>query len=286
MQQYRRLFKFLKPYLPQVLGGAVCTLFVTLSTLAIAPLAGAAFNAIGEKDFFWLNIAAISIIGLYFVKGVFLYGQDYLSSYTANRVIIDLREKVYASLQGQSLDFYSRWHTGELISRLMNDINMLQTTVLVVFATFIPQAVLLLGLLGYVFWLNWRLSLLTLISLPLIIQVIRMFGSEIRHISEGVQQKTADITTHAQETISQIRVVKSFTMEESEVKHFHAENNRAFQITMKAVQILSTQNPVIALLQSIAAVAIVWFGGMQIINGDPAAADFVCDRLGNHDRSG
>jgi subfamily B ATP-binding cassette protein MsbA len=94
-----------------------------------------------------------------------------------------------------------------------------------------------------------------------------MFAAELRHISERVQQKTADITSHVQETVSQIRVVKSFTMEKEEIKKFTAENNKAFDITMRAVQILSTQNPVIALLQAVAAVGIVWYGGMEIING-------------------
>lgn len=268
MRQYTRLFKYLRPYFPQLFGSAVCTAFVTGCTLAIAPLAGAAFGAIGNKDLFWLNAAALSIIGIYILKGFFLYGQEYLSYLTANRVTVDLRVSLYEHLQAQSLDFYGKWHTGEIISRMMNDIATLQNTILTAFASLIPQSVLLIGLLVYIFWLNWGLSLLTLIALPLIVQVIRMFGVEIRHISERVQQKAADITSHVQETISQIRVVKAFTMEKEETKKFTAENEKSFNITMRAVQILSTQNPVIAFLQAMAAVGIVWYGGMQIIRSD------------------
>jgi len=267
VNQYRRLAKFLKPYLSQIIGASCCTVFVAASTLLVAPMAGMAFKAIGEKDLMLLNLSALGIIGLYVIKGIFTYGQEYLSYYASNRVIIDLRSRVYQHLQNQSLDFFSQWHTGELISRIMNDISILQTTILTSFTAIIPQSVLLVGLVVYIFWLNWRLSLLTLIALPLIIQVIRMFAAELRHISEKVQEKAADITTHLQETLSQIRVVKSFTMEKEEIKKFDQENERAFNITMRAVQILSTQNPVIALLQAIAAISIVWYGGMEIING-------------------
>lgn len=247
--------------------GSACTVLVTGTTLLIAPLAGYAFQAIGEKNLTLLNLSAASIIGLYVLKGVFTYGQEYISYFVANRVIVDLRVKLYKHLQSLSLDFYSKWNTGELTSRMMNDISVLQTTILNCGTAIIPQTVLLFGLLIYIFWLNWRLSLLTLIALPLIIQVIRMFATELRHISERVQQKAADITSHVQETVSQIRVVKSFTMEKAEIAKFQGENDKSFTITMKAVQILSTQSPIIALLQATAAVGIVWYGGMEIING-------------------
>jgi subfamily B ATP-binding cassette protein MsbA len=268
MQQYRRLVNFLKPYVIYIIGASICTVVVAATTVLIAPMAGYAFKAIGDKDFMWLNLSAAGIIGLYVVKGLFAYGQDYFSYYVTNRVIVDLRTRLYEHLQDLSLDFYSKWHTGELISRIMNDIATLQNTLLVSFTAVVPQSILLVGLIGYIFWLNWRLSLLTLIALPLIIQVIRMFAAELRHISERAQQKTADITSHLQETISQIRVVKSFTMEGEEIKKFTSENDKAFGITMRAVQILSTQNPVIALLQAIAAVSIVWYGGIEIIKGN------------------
>jgi len=268
MQLYARLFKFLKPYAFQVVMVSACMISAAASTLLIAPLAGSAFKAIGDKNIFWLNLSALGVIGLYIFKGLFTYGQEYLSQFIANRVIVDLRVRIYSHLQLLSLDFYSRWHTGELISRIMNDITSLRTTVLNSFSAIIPQAILLIGLLIYIFWLNWRLSLLTLIALPLIVQVIRLFAAEIRLISEKIQQKTADITSHVQETISQIRVVKSFSMEKQEINKFAAENSAAFNIAMRAEKILATQNPVISFLQALAAVGIVWYGGIEIIGGN------------------
>jgi subfamily B ATP-binding cassette protein MsbA len=267
LPEYKRLIKFLKPYLPQIIGTWCCTVLVTAATLLIAPLAGSAFKAIGDQDLMLLNVSALGVIGLYVLKGLFTYGQEYLSYLVANRVIVDLRVRLYEHLQELSLDFYGRWHTGELLSRMMNDIANLQLTILTSFTAIIPQSILLVGLLIYIFALNWQLSLLTLVSLPLIVQLMRWFAAGLRRIGEKVQQKTADITAHVQETVSQIRVVKSFTMEKAETAKFRAENERAFKINMGAVQILATQNPVIALLQAAAAVGIVWLGGLQIVNG-------------------
>lgn len=268
MQLYRKLFKFLKPYFPQILGATLCTAAVTGFTLLIAPLAGLVFKTIGDKNLSLLNLSALGMIFLFLFKGIFAYGQEYLSYFVVHRVIVDLRDKLYEHLQDLSLDFYSKWNTGELVSRVMNDIATLQTTLFAGFVTIIPHSLLLLGLLIYIFWLNWKLSLLTLIALPLIVQAIRIFAREIREISEGVQQKAADITSHLEQTISQVKVVKSFSREKSEIKKFKGETEKSFNISMRAVQILATQNPVIALLQTMAVVAIVWYGGVEIIKGN------------------
>ncbi|MFA5839043.1 MAG: ABC transporter ATP-binding protein [Candidatus Margulisiibacteriota bacterium] len=267
MKLYSRLLSNLRPYLSQIITASVCTILVTASTLLVAPMAGMVFKAIEEKSFSTLNLTAIGIIGLYFVKGIFAYGQEYWSNFVVHRVIIDLRNKLYEHLNEMSLDFYAKWNTGELVSRIMNDIATLQTTLMASFITIVPQSLLLIGLIGYIFWINWRLTLITLIALPLIIQVIRYFAQEIREISEGIQQKAADITSHVEETISQIRVVKSFSMEQKEIGKFKQETEKSFNINMRAVQILATQSPVIALLQTAAVVGIVWYGGIEIIQG-------------------
>lgn len=267
MKLYAKLLKFVKPYLAQLIGVSLCTAAVTGTTLGIAPLAGYVFKVIEEKNILMLNLAALGMIGLFFLKGLFVYGQEYLSAFIVQKVIKNLRVSLYEKLQDHSLDFFSKWNTGELISRVMTDISTLQMTLTTGFTTLIPHSILLVGLLGYIFWLNWKLSLLTFIALPLIVQVIRIFAKEIREISEGVQQKTADITSHLHETISQIRTVKAFTMEDKEKAKFESESEKNFNLTMRAMQILATQSPVIALLQTIAVVAIVWYGGMEIING-------------------
>jgi len=268
MKLYARMLKFLKPYTIYIVGSLICTIFVSGTTLLIAPLAGYVFQVIGDKNLAMLNMGALAMILLFVFKGAFQYGQEYLSYFVVHRIIVDLRNNLYEHLQDHSLDFFHKWDTGELVSRIMADIQTLQITLFTGFVTLIPHSILLVGLLGYIFWLDWKLSLVTFIAFPLIVQVIRVFAREIKEISEGVQQKAADITSHVSETLSQIKVVKSFSMEKQEVDKFKNETEKSFNINMKAVQILATQNPVVALLQTTAVVAVVWFGGAQIINGN------------------
>jgi len=109
MKLYRRLLKFVKPYIPQLIGATLCTAAVTAATLLIAPLAGHIFKIIENKDVFWLNLSALAMIGLFVFKGIFTYGQEYLSYFIVHRVIVDLRNKLYEHLQDLSLDFYAKW---------------------------------------------------------------------------------------------------------------------------------------------------------------------------------
>ncbi|MCX5750924.1 MAG: ABC transporter ATP-binding protein [Candidatus Saganbacteria bacterium] len=267
MKLYTRLLNFLKPYTSPLASGLFCTLIVTLCTLCVAPLVGTLFKAIETQDFKLLNWGALAIVGLLFIKGFFQYGQTYWNTYISQRVITDLRKKCFSHLQDLSLDFYAHWHSGELISRIMNDISTLQGVLIGSFTVIIPQAILIIGLIGYLFFLNWKLTLMTLIGLPLILQALRVFGKKIGEISERIQQKAADLTSLLQETIAGARVVKSFTMEKEEIKKFSHEAENAFEVSMRATQVQATQSPVIALLQTSAVIIIAWFGGAEVIRG-------------------
>src|SRR3989339_964129 len=152
MKLYSRLLEFVKPYIPQIIVASLCTALVTGCTLLIAPLVGYIFKVIEDKNMTMLNFSALAMVGLFFIKGLFVYGQEYLSYFVAHRVVVDLRNKLYEHLQEHSLDFYAKWNTGELVSRVMNDIAILQTTLFSSLVTIIPQTILLLGLIGYIFW--------------------------------------------------------------------------------------------------------------------------------------
>jgi subfamily B ATP-binding cassette protein MsbA len=267
MKLYTRLLKFLKPYVSPLMSGLFCTSIVTLCTLGVAPLVGTLFKAIETQDFKLLNWAALGIVVLLFIKGIFQYGQTYWNTFISQRVITDLRKKCFSHLQDLSLDFYTHWHSGELISRIMNDIATLQGVLIGSFTVILPQTILIIGLIGYLFFLNWKLTLMTLIGLPLIMQALRTFGQKIGAISERIQQKAADLTSLLQEAIAGTRIIKSFTMEKEEIKKFSQEAEHTFEVNMRATQIQATQNPIIALLQTSALIIIAWFGGAEVIHG-------------------
>jgi subfamily B ATP-binding cassette protein MsbA len=215
-----------------------------------------------------LNLLVVGIVGLYFLKGIFFYGQNYLMAFVANRTIADLRAKTYQHLQSLSLGFHESVRTGELISRLTNDLSILQNALAVGFVELVSNFLWLVGILFYVFYISPQLALIALIALPLAAVAINSFGGKIRRVGHLAQEKAADLTSILSETLGEaVRVVKAFTMEKAEQERFQKENERNFEALMRNVQLNSTLTPVVELIVTVSLVAVLWYGGREVIVG-------------------
>ncbi len=159
-----------------------------------------------------LNITVIGVIVLFIVKGIFSYGQVYFMAYVGHRVVADLREQLYGHLQCMPIEYHDSKHTGEMISGVTNDVAVLQTTVSSGLAELVSQAVMSAGILGLMFYLDWKLSLVTLSIMPFVIWVVGKAGSRLRRITGLIQSTIADVTTVLQETLSGIKVIKALVL--------------------------------------------------------------------------
>ena len=266
---------YLKPYKSQIAGAMLCMLIVSAANILLIPLIGKLSEAIGTKSFTLLNLVIFAAIALYFLRGLATYGQGYLSSYAGYRLVTDLRIQVYKHVQDLSLDFFAKWRTGEVISRITNDISVVQQAVISSVMEILPNLITLLGVLGYLIYLNWRLTLITLFIVPLLSWIISRFGFEMREVSREAQKKAADVASILQETVSGARIVKSFAMEKHEVKKFSEESEKSFWLTLKQAQINVTQAPLLAFLQVLAVVAVVWYGAFEVVSGRLAASALI-----------
>jgi subfamily B ATP-binding cassette protein MsbA len=221
-----------------------------------------------NKDMAMLNIIAIGILIIFFLRGIFFFGQTYLMSYIGQRVIIDIREAVYRQLQRLSLTYFDKRQTGAIMSSVTNDVSALQAALVESMVELVTEAMILIGSLGAMFFLHWKLSLLTLITMPLVLQAINTFGKKLRKAGRVLQERAADITAILQETISGIRVIKSFAREDYETDRFKQENFYNFRAQMKTSQLLATLTPVIEFLSAIGVTVIIWYGGMEVIDGN------------------
>jgi subfamily B ATP-binding cassette protein MsbA len=221
-----------------------------------------------NKDMAMLNIIAIGILIIFFLRGIFFFGQTYLMSYIGQRVIIDIREAVYRQLQRLSLGYFDKRQTGAIMSSVTNDVSALQAALVDSMVEMVTEAMILIGSLGAMFFLHWKLSLLTLITMPLVLQAINTFGKKLRQAGRVLQERAADITAILQETISGIRVIKSFAREDYETDRFKQENYYNFRAQMKTSQLLATLTPVIEFLSAIGVTVIIWYGGMEVIDGN------------------
>ena len=279
MSLAKRVFAYIKPYKGRLTAGIVSMLLHSFFTLFFFNVFHNLINTIieeistGEKGLESLSWIALSMIIVYFLKGITNYGQTYLTSYVAQKAVRDIRADLYAHLQSLSLSFYNKNRTGEMISRLTNDVGILENAIVNGAIGVFYQSIVLIAGIFYLVYLNARLSLLLLVMLPVITVIMKNFNIKIRQVSRRVQIKIADISDVIQETLSAVRVVKSFGREEYEYQRFQMENEENFRARVKNAQYDAILSPAIEFLAAIAFTAILWYGGYEVYQGrmNPAA---------------
>lgn len=269
MSTQHRLLKYLFSYGKVCLLAIICTFFVTLTTLAIPWLFGKGLidGVILDKNFFLLNLIALAMMAIMAVKGVFYYLQTYSAFYVGYKVITDIRNQTYSHLQKLSLNFYRRKRTGEMMSRLMNDVNILQDVITDRMIRLVSSLLVMLGILVFLFYIHWRLALSVLAIFPFLLFIIKRVGSRVRKFSTSVQAKIADISSIIQETIGGIEVIKSFTAEEQEIKKFEEQNIMNLRLNMKRAREVAMLPPLIEVLTTLGLTAILWYGASEVLKG-------------------
>jgi subfamily B ATP-binding cassette protein MsbA len=268
MHLYRRLLEFVKPHWTRLAGAMVCMLFVSAATSASAFLVKPVLDDVFfKKDLTMLKLIPLAIVGLFVLKGLFDYGQAYLMSYVGQRIIADLREKIYNHLQSLSLSFFTRNPTGVLMSRITNDVGLVQGAVTEAVTGLLKDLFTIVGLVGVVFYRDWRLAIVALVVFPLAVYPIVRFGRKLRSYSTRSQTAMGDISTILMETISGNRIVKAFNMEDYERARFAKENRKLFGILMKSVRVRAVSHPLMETLGGLGIAFIVFYGGYNVIKG-------------------
>ena len=276
MTDYARLLHYVVPYWRRGVAAIIAMILGALTTLAVPWIIRNIIDEVlAAKNLVALNWIAFGILVLFFLRGVFSYLQGYLMSYIANRVIIDIRNEVYARVQRLSLRFFDTRKTGSLMSRLTNDIGALQTAIVDNFVNIVKESVILIGSVVGMVILHWRLTLLCVIIVPLVSITIKYFGRKLKKSGHMMQERIADVTSHLQETIGGIRVVKSFFREDYEIARFRQINQASFGAAMKAARQSNQLSPVVEFIAAIAVTAIIWYGGWSVIDGELTAGELI-----------
>jgi subfamily B ATP-binding cassette protein MsbA len=275
MSLYRRLLDLAKPYWIKLGLAMICMVFVSLLTAGQAFLVKPALDDVFlKKDMRILFLLPFAIVLLFFIKGIFDYGQAYLMNFVGLRIVANMREKLYNHLQNLSLSFFTKTPTGVLISRITNDVNLIQGAVSNAFTGLVKDAFTIMGLLGVLFYRNWKLAIIALIIFPLAIFPIKEFGKRLRKFSRKSQQRMGSITTFLHETITGNRIVKAFNMEEYEKRRFAEENERFFKIILKRMKIRALTHPLMELIGGVVVALIIWVGGYSVVRGDLTPGTF------------
>ncbi|WP_231908709.1 ABC transporter ATP-binding protein [Candidatus Nitrospira inopinata] len=251
-----------------MLASGLLVMSVAAVNLALLRLTGALWDVITvRQDADRMTELIGVLLGLVLLQGLCTMGHSYLTAWVSQRIMADFRRHVFAHLQTLDVKFFARRRTGELLSRLMNDVGIIQSV-----ATELPidsakQLVTFVGGLAFLFTMNWRLSLLILILLPLLVLVAKMFGRRLKALSLSLQDQTAALNTLAEEVISGIRIVKSFVQTKREEERFSAQIDQTLRVTMRRAGIMALFIPTISLLTFSIAAAVIWYGGRQVVEG-------------------
>lgn len=272
VKAYRELYFYVKPYRLLVFLLFLFTTLLAPARLIFSPILKFLFDEVFNTQRAYnvalrnLHTAIFVIIGITIIQSIIQYWQIYIQSVITQRVMNDLRVKVYAHLQKLSMEFYQRWHTGEIISRLSNDITLIPQALNSILIDIPLSGLMLVGALGYMMYLNWRLTLFTLAILPFIASVVSYLGNQMVRVTRQVQQRFAELVKLLEERISGVHLIKSFGMEESEIFRFQKVSKESLEISLKSAKIIATQTPIITLLQTIGLLGVLWFGGLQVLN--------------------
>ena len=276
MKNYRRLLQYMRPYLKELILAVICIVIAAGCNLYLPWIIKDMIDKVlTNKDMMMLNMICIGIVVVFLVRGVFFFGQSYLVSYIGQKVIIDVREVMFRKFQRMPMAYFDRHQTGETMSFITNDVAAIQSALVDQLIEMVTEGSILIGLIVMMLYLDWKLTLLTLVVIPVVGQAMKIFGRKIKRNGTVIQERMADITSLLQESISSIRVVKSFVREKYEIERFSKQNQLNFQAAMKNVQLNSMLTPTVEFLAAISVTFIVWFGGYEVLNDEMTAGALV-----------
>lgn len=275
MNMYQRILKYVRPYSIRIFIASLCAIGVSGTTAAAAWLVQPALDRIFiQKNVQLLLMIPFAILMIYFIKGICNYYQSYLMRYVGNRVIMDMRNDLYSHIAVMPMQFYTEHSTGKLMSRLLNDVGIINNAASTAIKDLVQNVITVIALLGVVFYQDWRLATISCIVLPFAYYPLISLGRKLRHVSRKGQEEISGITDIMHETFSGASVVKAFGMEESETVKFRDKNFRLFRISMKGVKLSELSTPVMEFIGAGGASLIIWYGGYQVVRGATTPGTF------------
>ena len=282
MDNLKRLLPYVAPHRGMIILGIILTAlsglmaggFVLLISKVVQPIITNATIPSAQRLTsltFW-----VVVILLYSaLKTAVGFGQQYLTQRTGQRVLFKLRYDLFSHFQSLSVSFFERKRTGEIMSRLTNDVSSLQAILTSAVTTVAGGPIALVCYVGYMAYANWRLSLFVLLVLPPVAWLIGRGGRRIREATKRLQKQNAVLTNYLQEKIAAIRLIQTFGTQSYENSLFKSTNDEAYRATMRPIKVQASLAPAIELIGMSGVIASLWFGGQDVIYGRMEAGALV-----------
>lgn len=268
MRAVKRLIGFLTPYWrPLIVAGILLLVDTTLNLVPPLLQRSIIDDVIGTQDLTRLGGLILELIAVYLVLQIGSFGEMYLRHKLGQRFILDLQVRLYAYLQRLSLSFFERTSTGELMSRVTNDVGSLEQFVTHGVTLTVVDLLRLLGGCGVLLVLDWRLALAALIPLPIIAVALRRFNRVARPVYRSARDRLGEINARLQDNLAGMRVIQAFGQEESELSRFSQTSQRYYRERVQAIWAWSTFFPVVHFVAALGTVMVLGFGARMVVAG-------------------
>ncbi len=275
MNDLRKLIRYFRPYRFSLAIAITCILGYVLFNLSIPLVVGRAIDT-NWTEISWakLTIAALKILGLSAVGGFFLYLQRSIINRISRHIEYDLRQDFYARLVDQPLSFFQEHRTGDLMARATNDLSAVRQLVGPMIMYSLQTVFTVLVLVPLLFRINWKLTLLLFVTMPLVSLTVKVFGQQVHTRFEKIQDFFAQITARAQENFTGVRVVRAYAQEGAEIAAFNRLNWEYAQKNLSLVRIDAMMRPLMTFLIGIGFVLIIWAGVPLAVRGEISVGEF------------
>jgi subfamily B ATP-binding cassette protein MsbA len=274
--------KLFEQYLPYLMGYKRQFIFAVIGMLAVAigtagtaqiikPVLDDVFVA---KDATMLGVIPFLLIAVFTLKGVGQYIQTYYMSFIGLDVVRKLRNNLVSHLTYQDMEFFQKMHTGEILSRVTNDITRIQTVVTTMIPNFIRESLTIVALTGYVIYESPKLAFYFLIIMPLALYPLTLLAKKMKKYSKLSQESTSDMTSRLGEIFSNIEVIKANSSQKLEGEKFAKENQNVFKYLLKQVKVNALTSPIMEILGSVAIGVVIYIGGSEVIEGRMSVGAF------------
>lgn len=272
----KEILSLIKDSRVRLFVSAVCSAMVAAMTAATAYLVKPAVEKIFEqKDSQMLVLIPAVIVAVFAIKGIAAYGSGYLLSYVGQDIIRRMRNRLYNHIQDLPLAFFQREKTGDLMSRITNDVAIISSMFSSAVTGSIRDGFTIIGLMAVTFVQIPELAVFTFIIFPIAGYPLFYFGRKIRRVRRGVQEAWADLNAFLHETLTGAKIVKAFSMEDHERKRFEQKSRRIFRLEMKENKVKEMSSPLMEILGGLGIGFILWYGGRHVIAGTYSFGTFM-----------
>ncbi len=274
MNKIKRIYQYFRPHRGKIILALVASVFVSSTDAAAAYIVKHVLDDIFiAKNHLMLKLIPLAIMGIYTVRCVSRFLQIHLMQYSGQMAIKKIREELYKKMIYLPMSYYDSNETGVMMARIVNDANNMQSAIPSAVKIF-KDTLTVVFLIGVVLYQNFRLGAIIFIAVPCMILLISKSGKKIKKYSRKEQERVGIVASTLSESFSGVKVVKSFSAEEKEIKRFNENNDKEIHYKLKKLLISAISSPAMETIAGFAVAGIILYGGMSVISGETTPGTF------------